>query len=225
MNKCRHLIAVAGALLLLASATSRAQDTNVITRTARYWFTHVYSNDTTCATLERVVAANSNRLNLGFITLPTQLHTGGTEVSSLDATVEALGFYYRGISRTGDNYPGSKLCTARKQMVPELVAAIANNVLLGTDPANATYRIGANPTNFPPDLIQQATQAAAGYDVLQIRYWTLLLRKFNGSGVAKALATSPFECNQNSPRELRLAAYDPTLWYTCPSIKIGRAHV
>ena len=198
--------------------TQPARHSLDITRTALYWFTHGYTNDPTCgsATLEQAIAVNGGSLNLGFLCLPTAIYTSNGD-PALSAFMEALGFYYKAAGTTGDKQTASALCQARKKLAPELIAAIANNVLLGTGPGNAIYINGGVPTSFPDDLIDQAGQAAAGADILQIQVMTALLRKFNASGVTNDFVYG-VECSPNSRSFLTKIARDPTTFLNCPGL-------
>ena len=201
--------------------TQPAQHPFDITRSTSYWFTHVYTNDPICAsaTLEQAIAANGGTLNLGFLTLPTANYTSGN-VPAINALMEALGFYYKGSGVTGDGQTASALCQARKKLAPELIAAIANNVLLGTGPENATYDNGGVATPFPPDLIDQAGVAAAGADVTAIQVLTALLHKFNASGITNDFdaALAQVECAPNTSAFLGQISRDPTTFLNCPGI-------
>ena len=198
--------------------TQPARHSLDITRTALYWFTHGYTNDPICssATLEHAIAVNGGSLSLGFLCLPTAIYTGNGD-PSLSAFMEALGFYYKAAGTTGDKQTASALCQARKKLAPELIAAIANNVLLGTGPGNARYNNGGVLTSFPDDLIEQAGQAAAGGDVVQIQLMTRLLHKFNGSGVTNDFIYG-VECSPNSHSFLTKIAHDPTTFLNCPGL-------
>ena len=198
--------------------TQPAQHSLDITRTALYWFTHGYTNDSVCAsaTLEKAITVNGGSLNLGFLCLPTAIYTSNGD-PALSAFMEALGFYYKATGTTGDKQTASALCQARKKLAPELIAAIANNVLLGTGPGNASYNNGGVLTSFPDDLIDQAGQAAAGSDVAQIQLMTALLHKFNGSGVTNDFIYG-VECSPNSRAFLNKIARDPTTFLNCPGL-------
>jgi len=199
--------------------TKSAQHSFDITRSALYWFTHGYTNDPTSITLEQAIAVNGGSLSLGFLCLPTANYVSSND-SAINATMEAMGFYYNGAGKTGDRVTASALCQARKKMAPELIAAIANNVLLGTAPGNASYKNGRVTANFPVDLIEQAGNAAAGVDVAQIKTLTALLHKFNASGVTNNFYTplGQVECSPNSRAFLRSIARDPTTYYNCPGL-------
>ena len=202
-------------------ATQTAQHPFDITRNALYWFTHGYTNDPICATatLEQAIAANGGTVSLGFLCLPTANYTS-TNVPAISAFMEALGFYYKGSGTTGDGLTASALCQARKKMAPELIAAIANNVLLGTTPDHAKYVNAGVLTNFPSDLIEQAGLAAVGTDVAQVQLYTALLRKFNASGITNAFfaGLGQVECSPNPPAFLRKIARDPTTYLNCPGL-------
>ena len=201
--------------------TQAAQHPFDITRSALYWFTHGYTNDPLCATatLEQAIVVNGGKLNLGFLCLPTANYTS-TNVPAISAFMEALGFYYKGSGTTGDGLIASALCQARKKLAPELIAAIANNVLLGTTPDHASYLNAGVLTNFPGDLIEQAGAAAAGVDVAQIQLFTALLRKFNTSGVTNEFfaGLGQVECSPNPPAFLRKIARDATTYLNCPGL-------
>jgi len=205
---------------LLNDLTGTVSQPLDITRSALYWFTHGYTNTFafTGATLEQAIVANGGNLNLGFIWLPVQSENSDNVLDSIDTFMEALGFYYKGSGTSGDGSPASSLCQARKKLAPELIAAIANNVLLGTDPANASYNTGSVITNFPSDLISQATQAAAGFDVAKIKTMTGILHKFNDSGITNNFPAWLVECSPNNPAFLRQITRDPTTYYNCPGL-------
>jgi hypothetical protein len=197
----------------------------VVTRTSRYWFTHGFSSDTNCATLLAAIQANGGAIDLGFVTLPTANRNADNVIDSNDTFIEALSFYWRSVGRTGEpggnqseKLHGSPLCTARKQMAVELIAATANAALLDTFPGNATYNNGGTITNFPPDLISQAQTVAAGFDVVAIKAMTALLKKFNSSGLTNNLPNGLLECSPQPSKILKPIALDPTLQNTCPGL-------
>ena len=225
-----------GAVLsaLDVSLTSTAS-TQVVTRNSRFWFTHGYSlTDTNCATLLSAIQANGSVMNLGFVTLPTADRNADNVIDAYDTFIEALSFYWRSTGVTGE--PGglqsaklkaSTLCTARKKLAVELIAATANASLLGTFPANATYLNGTVKTNFPGDLISQAQAVGAGYDVVAINTMTALLKKFNSSGVTNNLPNGLVECSSQTGKfttpsgiktTLKQISQDPMLRDTCPGV-------
>ena len=215
-----------GSVLAALNVTmSSSASSQVVTRTSRFWFTHGYAAETNCATLLKALTASGGILDLGFVTLATENRNPDNVIDGTDAFIEALGFYWRGTGRTGEDrgtqsakLKSSSLCTARKQMAVELIAATANTGLLGTFPLNATYRIDHTVTNFPADLLAQARTAAAGGDVTAIRSMTALLKKFNSSGVTNDLPNGLVECSTQSAKILRPISRDPTLKDTCPGI-------
>lgn len=198
-----------------------------ITRNAQYWFTHPFTNDSTCATLMMAIQANCDGgLDLGFISLPTLPRYGNSIDAAYNATIESLGFYWRGFKRTGEDegrqtlgLSGSGLCRARKELGRELIAAIANNVLLGTDPSTCTYVSGTSVTNFPPDIIALGRIAGAGENVEAIRQMTVLLQKFNNSGTAADMPVGlRDDCGAWDKKTLKSLSRDPTRQNTCPGI-------
>jgi len=206
----------------LASGVS----SQAVTRTSRFWFTHGYStNDTSCATLLSAIQANGSVMALGFTTLPTANRNSDNVIDAYDTLIEALSFYWRSSGVTGepggtqaDKLKASSLCTARKKLAVELIAATANASLLGAFPGNATYFNGTVTTNFPPDLISQAQAVDAGYDVVAIKTMTALLQKFNSSGVTNNLPNGLVECSQQSSKTLKQDSRDPMLQDTCPGV-------
>src|ERR1700686_124757 len=86
MRTYRHLIALIAAAMVLTSIATNAQSngtatvclpttqppqhTQDITRNSLYWFTHGYSNDLMCVTLQQAIIANGGTLNIGFVCLP-----------------------------------------------------------------------------------------------------------------------------------------------------------
>jgi hypothetical protein len=214
--------AVLDALNVSLASTASSQ---VVTRTSRFWFTHGFSSDTNCATLLKAIAFNGGVLDLGFVTLATANRNSDNVIDATDAFIEALGFYYRGTGSTGE--PGgtqgqklksSGLCVARKQLAVELIAAYANTTLLGTFPPNATYVNGHTVTNFPANLISQARDTAAGFDITAIRSMTALLKKFNSSGLTNDLPNGLEECSAQPSKILKPISRDPTLQDTCPGV-------
>lgn len=214
--------AVLDALKVTLSSVLSSQ---VVTRTSRFWFTHGYASETNCATLLQAITASGGILDLGFVTLATENRNSDNVIDGTDAFIEALGFFWKGAGRTGEDrgtqsakLKGSSLCKARKQLAVEMIAATANTGLLGTFPPNATYRNGNTVTNFPANLLAQARTTAAGGDVTAIRSMTALLKKFNGSGVTNDLPNGLVECSAQSARILRPISRDATLKDTCPGI-------
>ena len=114
--------------------------------------------------------------------------------------------------------PASALCQARKNLAVELIAATANVALFGADPSACTYLNGHTVTNFPPDLLDQARAAAAGADASQVLYFTVLLRKFNSSGVLNDFPSGSVECSPGKSSALRKLSRDPTTQISCPGI-------
>jgi len=203
--------------------TKPALHNDCITREARYWFTHAYSENINCATLYRAIGASDNGLQLGFLGLPVDFRNDDSVKDGADALIEALGLYWRSLGRTGEpngtqsaKQAGSTLCKERKRLSIELISAIANNALLGTVPGNCTYRLGSVDVNFPTDLIELAGQAAAGEDLVAVRAMTVLLRKFNRSGVRQNFLLGLEECSGMKTKFLRTVARDPSTIRTCP---------
>jgi hypothetical protein len=200
-----------------------------ITRTARFWFTHVGTNDTSCVTLnaalQNALTVGCDAVDLGFMSLPTLPRYGNVTERAELAVIEALGVYYRSNARTGE--PGgtqgsglsaSALCRARKQLAIELIAATANNALLGTDPSICTYFNGVTTTNFPTDLLDQARAAATGVDVVQVTTMRVLLQKFNKSGLTSDFPLELAECSPGKTSALRKLSRDPTTQLSCPGV-------
>jgi hypothetical protein len=211
---------------------SSVTTSQVITRTSRYWFTHGYSsdNDTNCATLLNAINFNGGILDLGFILLATEDRNSDNVIDGTDAFIEALSFYWRSTTQTGEptgtqglKFKGSSLCTARKKLAVELIAAIANTSLLGTFPPNATYVSGHTVTTFPADLISQARNAAAGFDIPTIQSMTILLKQFNSSGLTNNLPNNLVECSAQTSKALKTISRDPTTQETCPGVNTSCA--
>jgi len=197
----------------------------VVTRTSQFWFTHGYASDTNCATLLKAITASGGVLDLGFVTLATENRNSDNVIDATDAFIEALGFYWRSTGRTGESdgsqgakLKASSLCTARKKLAVELIAAIANTSFLGTFPPDATYLNGHTVTNFPGNLISQARTTAGGVDLVAIRNMTALLKKFNSSGLTNNLPNGLVECSAQSAKILRPISRDATLKDTCPGV-------
>ena len=217
-----------GFLPLLATAqfpvTQPPQHAFDITRNSLFWFTHPETSAVACATLEQAIQMNpSNTLAIGFLELPTTYRSTNYVLGAEDTLIEALGLYWRNVSLTGEDRglqnqrsPASLLCRARKQLAVEIIAAIANNALLGTGPTNAMYHTGKSVTNFPPDLIEQAGLAAASEDRSSIVALTALLKKFNTSGVTNHFVNGLIECSPWPRKKLRTYGQDPTTKLNCP---------
>jgi hypothetical protein len=197
---------------------------NCITRNSRFWFTHASSDDPNCITLQKVIQVNCDSLDLGFLNLPLGYHDNSNVLDAEDALVEALGLYWKSASITGETggmqnqkLPASQLCRARKQQAIELIAAIANKQLLGTQPNACSYVNSSRVlTVFPSDLIDQAINTLGGESTTDILNMTDLLRRFNSSGVTNAFPSELVECSPGVSRTLKKIARDPTLQDTCP---------
>ncbi|HTS17847.1 MAG TPA: hypothetical protein VMP11_09760 [Verrucomicrobiae bacterium] len=213
--------AVLSALNVSLASSGSSQ---VVTRTSRYWFTHGYNlTETNCATLLSAIQANGSVMNLGFANLPTANRNADNVIDAYDTLIETLSFYWRSSGVTGepngtqsDKLKASSLCTIRKKLAVELIAATANTALFGTFPGDATYSTGKVTTNFPGDLISQAQSVAAGYDPVAIRNMTALLMKFNSSGVTNNLPNGLAECSAQPTKMLKPIARDPMIQSTCP---------
>jgi len=205
--------------------------TECITRDSRFWFTHPYTTDsasTNCATILNALIFNGGGVNLGFIRLPVTYENSDNVLDANDAMMEALGFYYLSITKTGENgnrqsekLKGSELCRARKQLAVELIAATANVRLLGTSPQNCTYTVNGTVTNFPPNLLQLARAAAAGVDPAACENMTALLQLFNSSGANNNFPGDLVECSPIKKKQAKLAARDPTTQISCPGLNIN----
>ena len=196
-----------------------------LTRSARFWFTHSHSADPACATLLGAIAVNGGIEDLGFLQLPVRQENGDGVLDAADALIEALGFYYRNPNYTGEDNGtqnqarlGSKLCRARKQLAVELIAAKANFTYLRTFPTDCSYVTGRVTTNFPLDIIAQASAAGASEDLLRVATYTALLHKFNNDGLTNNFFDGMKECSADSPALLRKVARDPTNHTTCPGL-------
>jgi len=204
--------------------------TDCITRTARYWFTHPYGDQPNCATLlaalERAIAtAGCDAIDLGFLELPLGFRNDDSVRDEEDAVIEALGLYFRSTAYTGElggsqsqAIRASRLCRDRKRLATELIAALANQGLLGTAPENCSYLDDGTSTNFPATLLSQAQATLAGEDVDAIRAMNVLLRKFNFSGLTNDLPGELEECSPGDTRMLRVISRDPTSQFSCPAI-------
>lgn len=218
----KSLIALMGATLLLATANVQAQclpttlpGVGLATRPVSYWFTHAYTNVDGFATLEQAIYFNGGKLKLGFMCLPQNYNYAGGD-TNLNTLMEAVGLYRHSTATTGDGKTASSLCQARKQMAAELIAALANNILLGTTPSNINVVAGYQ---FPNNLIDQAGVAAAGYDSGQIVTLTALLRKFNNWGASRTITNIVPEMKKpNTTAFLNSISIDPTAYATCPGI-------
>jgi hypothetical protein len=199
------------------------------TRNSRFWFTHAVSADPTCATLSNAIATIMNQncsvVPLGFLDLPQGFRNSDNVKDSADATIEALGLYWKSVKRTGEvggsqsqKSPASGVCTDRKRLSVELIAAMANVNYLGTEPSAQSYINARTNTAFPSDLIAQAQTVAAGEDLPSLVSMTALLEKFNASGMTNNLPTGIVECSPSKTAALRTLSRDPTTQDTCPGV-------
>jgi hypothetical protein len=196
-----------------------------VTRPARWWMTHPVGDTDNCATLLKALQTNGGGVDLGFICLPTTFRTADNVADAQDAVIEALGLYFGSKSVTGEEngtqsqrLPGSRLCTARKRLAGEMIAATANVVLFGTDPGNCQFRDSGGLQSFPTNLLKLAGAAASGGDPVAIRAMTVELRRFNALGQTNDLSGGLLECSTTKPRTLRSAGRDPTTATTCPGL-------
>lgn len=207
------------------AATAPTAHTLCITRNARYWLTHPNSDDPTCVTLLRAIDAASSNLCLGYLNLPVDFRNSDNVKDSKDALIEALGLYWQSSRKTGEErgtqsagLPISALGRERKRLAVELIAAEANNTLLGTHPTNCTFVSGGVVSNFPADLIERASDAAAGEDIAAIRAKRTLLHQFNSAGLTNAFPAGFTECSPASLKLLRSVSRDPTTQVTGPGL-------
>jgi hypothetical protein len=212
-----------------AGVTFGALHGSCIARNARYWFTHIQNDDPTCATLKRAIQANGGGLSIGYLCLPTLPRRGNIVDPATLSTIESLGFLWKDRQRTGEDggtqsqgLRASQLCRARKRLSVEVIAAIANNVLLGTAPSNCMFTNGGAPESFPADLIRQARSTVAGEDIVEIQKQTLLLRKFNKRRlltIDDLAIVGLKECRaRENESALRTMARDATTQLTCPGV-------
>ena len=217
--------ATVSASLFLTPITTSTNNVGYITRPSRFWFTHQESSDTNCVTLRRGIDANCGVMNLGFITLPNGFSNGDNVEDSEDATLEALGLYWKSTGFTGEiggtqssRSKASGVCVKRKQLAVELIAAIANVQLFGTQPGQVSYVNAHTNVTFAANLIDQARQVAAGEDPVAITSMTALLKKFNSGGETNNFPDGLVECSATSTKVLKSLARDPTTQATCPGV-------
>ncbi|HUI05394.1 MAG TPA: choice-of-anchor L domain-containing protein [Verrucomicrobiae bacterium] len=231
VNHMKIAIADAGdhlldsAVLLQAGSLRSGASTNNPTRPARFWFTHHESSDPECATLRRAIDANCGGLDLGFVDLPNGYRNNDDVKDSEDAMMEALGFYWKSHTVTGEiggtqsaRSRASSLCEKRKNLAVQLIAAIANVQLLGAVPSQSSYVNAHTNVFFATDLIDQARAAAAGQDRAAIASMTALLRLFNKSGQTYNYPSGVVECSPTRTSRLKALARDPTTQASCPGI-------
>ncbi|MCX7915040.1 MAG: hypothetical protein N3A53_01885 [Verrucomicrobiae bacterium] len=202
----------------------RPQPTNCITRTASYWFTHADDpdspGDVSRATLWNALRANCDVVDLGFIVLPVGYRTSDAVLDARDAMIEALGFWWKSLYRTGEEagtqsrqLPASALCMERKRTARELIAAIANQALFGSSPAFCAM---SNGQSLPADLFDRARTAMVNADRVGMATARVLLRQFNRSGLLNDYPPGISEPSPMMPSELAWLARDPTTQLSCP---------
>lgn len=207
------------------TASGRPPSTACATRNSRFWFTHAFGPDPACASLQSVLQSDFGGVNLGFLVLPAFFETNDSVKDVTDAVMEALGFYWKSSSRTGEiggsqhqGLRASKLCKQRKLLAVEFIAAVGNVRLLGTSPNNCTYFNGTATVPFPPDLLHQARVVLGGDDANAIVSMRALLRKFNGVGLAGQFPPGIVECSPSKAGTLKSLARDATRQNTCPGL-------
>lgn len=221
--------ALDSAVLLKAGSLRSGTVASFTTRTSRFWFTHSDGPDPTCATLSnamvKIINLNCGTVPLGFVDLPVGFRNNDNVKDAADAVIEGLGLYWKNVKLTGEvggtqgqKSKASALCTRRKELAAELIAAMANVNYLDTDPSKMTYINAGTNTTFPSDLISQARGAAAGDDPSAIVSMTALLRAFNSSGLTNDFPTGIVECSAQKNKDLKKLARDPTTQLTCPGV-------
>ena len=96
-------------------------------------------------------------------------------------------------------------------MAFQLIAAIANTSLLGSNPGSCPRQAGGT---YPVTLIEDARRAAACNDIGNMRTEYALLSQFNQSGDAGILPGGLKACTAN-PAIAKARAVDPTTAATC----------
>jgi hypothetical protein len=220
------------------SLASGGTTTNLVTRTANYWFTHPQCSHTkgiTTATLDKalkeIIAFNCGVLDLGFTVMPLTYRNGDDKLDHRDAVLEALGLRWGKIQYTGEfggrqtsELPSSPVCRARKDLAVQYIAALANNVLLKTKPEDAFYFNDKGVyTNFPSSLLSDALAALTAEKIDDMTESQVLLKKFNKSGNALPLPPDIADpdvlaCGPYSRDRLRYMARDPSTQYNCPGL-------
>jgi hypothetical protein len=234
-NRNSGLIIPAGASTTISASlfltpVNAVSNAPCVTRPARFWFTHQESTDPTCATLRSAIDANCGGLDLGFLSLPNGFQDGTNVRDAEDAMIEALGLYWKSSNVTGEiggtqssKSKASALCVKRKELAVELIAAIANVQLLGTDPSQCSFVNAGTNVFFGTDLLDQARITAAGADVTAIVSMTALLHLFNNGGQVGDFPPGVVECSPTKSGVLKKLARDPTTAGTCPGLNNGCA--
>jgi hypothetical protein len=155
-----------------------------VTRQPVWWQDRSSSSNATCATLLKAIEANGGKLDLGFVCLPAKPAGSKKTLAAVDALHQAESLLWASSN-------GKSLPAIRKQFAAQMIAAIANNVLLGTDP---TTCLGGSASN----LLAQARAAAACSNTNAIKTVTAQLAAFNNSGTGTALTSTGFsDCGAN----------------------------
>jgi hypothetical protein len=220
------------------SLVSGSLASNCITRTAGYWFTHPKCSGTkgiTTATLDEamkeIFTLNCDVVDLGFMLLPVTFRNNDDDLDHKDAMLESLGFRWRSKTLTGEfgglqssQLPALNLCRTRKSLAVQYIAALANNALLRTDPANCLY-VNSNGvlTNFPSNLLSKSLDALGSEDIEDMMAQRVLLKKFNSSGASSPLPPEiadpdTLACGKFSKDQLRKMSRDPSTQFNCPGL-------
>lgn len=203
-----------------------------ITRPARFWMQQVddpaVSANPQCVSLLNALKANGGGIDVGFMRLPSNYWNGDDTLDAIDTTMEALGFAYRSVNLTGEEQGvqsarnrASRLCTERKRLAAEIIAATANQMYLRTNPSDCFYTQAGTNVYFRADIIDEARAVAAGENLAAIRAATLTLRRFNLSGARTQFPPGFEQCAPFSSRLARRISRDGTTRTSCPAINDG----
>jgi uncharacterized repeat protein (TIGR01451 family) len=158
------------------SVTITCEELPCVTRTQGYWFNHV-SSGAGCATLEAAINKAGGSFNLGFTTV------------NLD---QALGYFWT----KGKN--SNPVCQARQKAATQLIAAIANQVLL-----NQTTHCGDAIT----DLITRAQTALRSCNIAAINAIQSELDAFNNSGDSLSFPAGLRPCSAGKDQKAFIDAH------------------
>jgi hypothetical protein len=181
---CSNLTGSCAKLVVVQECTPQVGAAVCVTRPPSFWKNLASSTDTNCATLLKAIDANGGKLDLGFVCLPTKDVNHDHKTNDVDTLRQAMGIMWNSLS-------GKNLTAVRKQFAYQMVAAIANDALFGTDPDMC---MGGSASN----LFSRARAAAACNDTNAIKSVTAELTTFNLSGNAAPLPNGLQDCTSSA---------------------------
>jgi hypothetical protein len=197
---CSNLTGSCAKLVVVQECSPQVGAAVCVTRPPSYWKNMGTSTNANCATLLKAIDANGGKLDLGFVCLPTKDVNHDHKTNDVDTLHQAMGIMWNSLS-------GKNLSAVRKQFAYQMVAAIANDALFGTDPDMC---MGGSASN----LLIRARAAAACGDTNAIKTVTAELSTFNLSGNAAPLPNGLQDCTPDPKGAKKLKTGISSSFYT-----------